>query len=137
MLKHGEISTEVGKAPFVFSLASFVCTTTAALLMLIKGRGNMLAIMSAFMLIIVALASLGVLIGLLTDYAYIKDDVLYMRYVFKKSSISLKDIGKIQLKDNVYHVYNLKNDEIGTVNAVALGIESITSELYRKHVPFI
>ena len=137
MLKHGDKSTEVGKGPFIFTLASLLTTSLATGLLITKGWGNMLALFAALMLVIVAVMSLGVLVGLITDYAYIEDDTLFMSYVFKKSSIPLKEIGKVTLKDNVYHVYDLKNDEIGTINASALGIDSITAELYRKKVPFI
>ncbi len=137
MFRHGETSTEVGKAPFFFTLASFLVTSLAAALLIIKTRGNMLAVFAAIMLVIVALASLGVLFAMATDYAYIEDDTLFMSYLFRKSSLPLKEIGKVTLKDNVYHVYDLKYDEIGTINASALGIDGITKELYRKNVPFI
>ena len=136
MFKHGDISTEIGKGPFIFTVCSCVITTVTAILILIKGHGDMLGIMAAVMLLIVAVASFGVLVGLISDYAYIKDDVLHMSYVLKKGSIPLRDIGKIELRKDVYHVFDKKDEEVGTINGLALGIDKITGELYRKNVPF-
>lgn len=137
MFKHGEFSTEISKAQFIFALLSFVLMMGIGITIFIVFWGNMLAVLAFALMLIVGLCSLGVLIGLISDYAYIKDDRLYMSYVFKKSSIDLKDIGGITLKDNIYHVYDKKQGEVGTINALALGIDSITNELDRKHVPFI
>ena len=137
MFRHGKISTEVGKGPFIFTLLSFLCClVTAVLLMILFGR-NMLAIFAAMMLMIVAIASFFVLLGLLTDYAYVEDGVLYMSYLFKKSSISLKDIKKMELKDDVYHVFDRRGNEAGTINSLSLGIDDILHELDINGVPFV
>lgn len=137
MFKHGDISTEISKAQFIFALLSFVLMNGIGITIFIVFWGNMLAVFAFVLMFIVGICSLGVLIGLVSDYAYIKDDCLYMSYIFKKSSIDLKDIGAVKLKDDIYHIYDKKQGEVGTINALAQGIDSITNELDRKHVPFI
>ncbi len=137
MFKHGDISTEISKAQFIFALLSFVLMNGIGITIFIVFWGNMLAVFAFILMFIVGICSLGVLIGLVSDYAYIKDDRLYMSYIFKKSSIDLKDIGGVKLKNDIYHVYDKKQGEVGTINALAQGIDSITNELDRKHVPFI
>lgn len=137
MFKRSEYSTEVGKGSFIFTLISFIVTTIVAILIITNYHNNALAIFSFIMLIIVSLASIIILFVMISDYSYIEDNILYMSYLFKKSSIDIKDIGKIKLKDSVYYVYNKKGDEIGTINASALGINTITNELYRNNVEFV
>ena len=38
-------------------------------------------------------------------------------------------IGYIEFKDDVYHVYDKKNSEVGSINGLALGIDELIHEL--------
>ena len=137
MFRHSEISTEVGIAPFCFTQISSVASIFMCIFLLVKYSGNYLALFAAAMFLIVGIASLIVLFGMISDYAYIKDGILYMSYLLKRNSIKIEEIGKIELKDDVYHVYDRKNDEVGTINSQALGIDRIVMELDRNNVTFI
>ena len=82
------------------------------------------------------MASLFVLLGMLSDYAYIDNNTLYMHYMFDQSKIALKDIKYIELKEDIYHVYDENDKEVGTINALALGVDGIVKEFYRRNIPF-
>ena len=137
MFRHSEISTEVGIAPFCFAQISSVASIFMCIFLLVKYSGNYLALFAAAMFLIVGIASSIVLFGMISDYAYIKDGILYMSYLLKRNSIKIEEIGKIELKDDIYHVYDRKNDEVGTINSQALGIDRIVMELDRNNVTFI
>ena len=136
MFKRGEISTETGRAQFIFTIICFIASIITAILIFISFPGNYLAIFAAIMMLILAAAALFVLFGLLSDYSYIENETLYMHYMFKSNSIRIKDIGKIILKDDIYHVCDKKGKEVGTINALAIGIDSILNELYSHNTRF-
>ena len=77
--RHGEISTEVDQRPFVFTLIAFSGSLIAMILLLVFAWGDGLAIFAAILLFIVAAASGAVLLAIVTDQAYIEDDLLVMR----------------------------------------------------------
>lgn len=136
MFRHGEISTEIDRKPFVFTLAAAVCCLTAAVLLFVLGGGNALAVFSGILVSVVAAVSLFILFVMLTDRAYIDGGVLNTRYLFKKRSIPLADIGKITCKENVYSVYDKRGGVVATVNGLLTGIDRIVSELDKNGVRF-
>ncbi len=137
MFKKGQISTETDKKPFFFALAAFLGCLVAALLIFILGKGDALGIFAGVLLSIVAAAAAAVLFAMITDRAYIQDDVLYMSYMFRKVSVPLSEIGKVSYKDNVYSVHNRKGDVLGTINGQLTGIDTILYALDRKGITFV
>lgn len=136
MFKRSQISTEVAKGPFYFTLTALVISIIV-IIFLVNYSKNYLAIFAIIMMAVIAVASLIILFGMLSDYAYIKDDVLYMNYLFKNNKIEIKQIKNIKLIDDVYHVYNLKNDEVGTINGLSIGIDKIINKLDASGVEFL
>ena len=108
MFKKGQVCTETDKGPFWFTLIAFVFGTAGTVLLFVLGGGDALAVFAGILLGTVALAAGGVLFALITDRAYIDNGVLHMSYMFKRKSISIDEIGKITLKDEVYSVYDKK-----------------------------
>jgi len=134
MFRHGDLSTEVDKGPFFFSLASFILTGFFAFLF--AGKGGALGILAGMILFIVCLASGATLFAMVTDRAYIEDGTLFMSYMFKKSNIKLEDIHKVSYKDEVYSVYDKRGDLVGTINGKLTGIGRIVAELDKRNVHF-
>ena len=124
-----KVSTKIDKKTLIFTIIALIMCSVLSIVLLIKYKGNYLALFAAIMLIVVAISSFVVLIGMLTDKAYIENNVLYMSYIFKKSNIKLNEIGYIEFKDDVYHVYDNKNNEVGSINGLALGIDELIHEL--------
>lgn len=137
MFRHGEISTEVDKIPFWFTLLAFAASLTGALLFFILGAGHGLAVFAGLMLSAVALVAALVLFALVTDRAYICGDRLCMRYLFRRSEAEIGEIGKISLKDDVYSVFDRKGKLLGTINAQLTGIDTILLKLDKSGVPFV
>jgi len=135
MFRHGEISTEIEKKPFVVTLAVLVISVLAAILILALSH-QPLAVFAAVLLLIMAICCGLVIFGMMSDYCYIDGEKLYMHYLFKGSNIALKDIGYISLKDNVYSVFDRKENKVGTINALALGIDEILHKLNTSKVLF-
>ena len=137
MFRHGEISTEVEKGPFWFTVAVLFGGIIFAFIILhFAGTGAMNIVIAAF-LGVMSLASAAILFALITDYTYIDNGVLYMSYLFKRKSIAIKDIGQVSFKDDVYTVYDRKKAKIGTINGLATGIDRIMEELNRNRVNFV
>lgn len=134
MFERGEISTRVSKAPFIFTVVTLVCSIVATVYFFVQYTP--LGIFASIIAFIMTMASLFVLLGMLSDYAYIDNKVLYMHYLYDLSKIALKDIKYIELKDNLYHVYDENDKEVGTINALALGVDGIVKEFYRYNIPF-
>ena len=124
-----KVSTKIDKKTLIFTIVALIICSVLSVFLLIKYKGNYLAIFAAIMLIVVAISSFVVLIGMLTDKAYIENNILYMSYIFKKSNVKLNEIGYIEFKDDVYHVYDKKNSEVGSINGLALGIDELIHEL--------
>ena len=136
MFKKGQVSTEVDKRPFIFTLSALAAGLIMTVLLFVLGRGNGFAVFAGILFSVVTAAAAAVLFALLTDRAYIEDGVLYMSYLFKKKSIKIEDIGRIELKDDVYHVYDRKNVKAGTMNAKLTSIGDVIFALDRKGVDF-
>ena len=137
MFRHGEISTETDKKPFVFTLIAFAASAAATVLLLVLFWGNALAIFAAVLLGIVAVSAGSVLFALLTDRAYIEGDRLHMSYMFRRREISLDKIGKISYKEDVYHVFGKDGNLVGTINGKLTGIGNVIFELDRRQIPFV
>ena len=137
MFRHGEISTETDKKPFVFTLIAFAASAAATVLLLVLFWGNALAIFAAVLLGIVAIAAFSVLLALITDRAYIEDDRLCMSYMFRKREISLDKIGRISCKEDVYSVFGKDGNLVGTINGKLTGIGNVIFELDRRQIPFV
>ena len=136
MFRHGACSTEVDRNAFVYTLVTTLVSLTVSLSFLFLGKGKVLSILVFLGFLVLAACGGIVLFGMLTDYAYIEEERLTMRYLFKKADINLKDIGCIKLEENVYTVYDRQQTKRGTINAMALGIDNILKELDRNSVPF-
>ena len=137
MFRHGEISTEVDKKPFIFTLTAFVASLAATVLILVFFWGNALAIFAGILLAVVTVSAGLVLFALLTDCAYVEDGRLHMNYMFRRREISLDKIGKITYKEDVYNVYGKDGNLVGTINGKLTGIGNVIFELDRKQVPFV
>ena len=137
MFRHGNISTEVDKKPFIFTLTAFLGSLIAAVLILVLAWGNALALFAGFLVLIVAIAAGVVLFAMVSDRAYIENDTLYMSYLFKRKRVTLKDIGKVSYKDEVYSVFDRKGNIIGTVNGKLTGIGTVILELDKRGVTFV
>ena len=136
MFKKGPISTEVDKGPFIFTLSVLIAGLAVTVLLFVLGKGNGLAVFAGILFSVITAAAAAVLFALLTDRAYVDGGVLYMSYLFKKKSIKIDDIGKIELKDDVYHVYDKKNAKAGTINAKLTSIGEVIFALDSKGVNF-
>ena len=136
MFRHGDISTEVDKGPFFFSLAAFIGSTAAAVLMFVFGGGNGLAVFGAIMMLIVGLAAFAVVFAMVTDWAFIDGQTLHMHYLFKESSIPFENIEKITYKDDLYTVCTKNGRETFAMNAKLTGIGKVISALDKNGVEF-
>lgn len=137
MFKHGEISTEVDKKPFFFTLIAFTVSLAAAVVILVVFWGKALSIFAAVLLFIVAISAGSVLLALLTDRAYVENDRLHMSYMFRRREISLDKIGKISYNEDVYKVFGKDGSLVGTINGKLTGIGDVIFELDRRQVPFV
>lgn len=134
MFRHGDISTQVDKGPFIFTLVAFLGSTITACLILGFAGGSPLGIFAAVLLVIVALAAMVSLFALLTDYACIEEGKLHIHYMFKDRSVALKDIKKLVFKNDIYTVYDRHGAKIGTINALLTGIDEVIGELDRHRI---
>lgn len=137
MFRHGEISTETDKKPFFFTLAAFLGCLTAAVLVFALGGGQGLAVIAGLMLSAVAVVAGIVLFAMISDQAYIRDETLTMRYMFRKASVPLREIGKVTYKENEYSVFDRTGRPLGTINAKLTGIDTILHKLDKSGVPFL
>lgn len=135
-MKHGDVSTETDRKPFLFTLISSLVCTTAAVLLFVLGKGEGLAVFSGILVAVVAAVSLFILFVMLTDYAYIEQGVLHTRYLFKKASIPLDEIGKVTCKERVYYIYGKRENLLATINGQLTGIDSLLYALENNGVRF-
>ena len=137
MFKKGQISTEVDKAPFIFTLAALVAGLAVTVLLFVLGKGEGLSVFAGILFAAVTVAAAAVLFALVTDRVYIDDGVLYMSYLFRRRSIQIKDIGKISFADDLYFVFDKKDTKIGTMNAKLTSIGDVIFALDKAGVNFI
>ena len=136
MFKHGEISTETDRGPFLFTLAAFIVSAVTAILLFVLGKGSGLAIFAGVLVSIVAAAALPVLIAILTDRAYIENGALHTSYLFKKADIPFDSIEKVTYRDSVYYVHGKRGEVLATINGKLTGIGAILKELEKNGVCF-
>ncbi len=136
MLGRSEISTEVEKGPFVFVLGALLGSLISALLLFMLG-GSPLSIFAGILMSLVALAAGAVLFAMLTDAAWIREDKLYMSYLFRRRVIPLGEIGRISLKEELYQVFDRQDRPLGSINSRLKGIGTLIGELDKKGVPFV
>ena len=137
MFRHGPISTETDKKPFIFTVIAFAASLTAAVLLFVLGKGNALSIIAGIFVSIVALSAGGVLLALITDRAYVEDGVLHMTYLFTKKSVPLDKIGEISYKEDVYTVLDRNGRVLGTINAKLTGIGTVIQALDQNGIRFV
>ncbi len=136
MFKKGQVSTEVDKGPFLFTLIALTVGAAVTVLLFVLGKGDALSIFAGILVGIVTLSAAAVLFALLTDKAYIDGNVLYMSYMFRKRSVPIEEIGKITLENDVYSVYDKKGDRVGTINAKLTAIGDVIFALDKHGVNF-
>ncbi len=134
MFRHGDISTQVDRGPFIFSLIAFAGSSVTSWLILVFAKGSPLGLWAVVLLAIVGLAALVSLFGMLTDYACIENGILHMHYLFRDRTIALKDIKRLEFKDNIYTVYDRHGSKVGTINALLTGIDEVIHELDRNRI---
>jgi len=137
MFRHGPISTETDKKPFIFTVAAFAASLTAAVLLFVLGKGNALSIIAGIFVSIVALSAGAVLLALVTDRAYVEDGVLHMTYLFTKKSVPLDKIGEISYKEDVYTVLDRDGRVLGIINAKLTGIGTVIQALDQNGIRFV
>ena len=136
MFRKGQVSTEIDKGPFLFTTIALTVGAAVTVLLFVLGGGEALSIVAGIFVAIVTVAAGAVLFAMLTDKAYIKEGVLYMSYLFKRRSIPIGKIGRITLRDEVYHVYDKTGAEAGTINAKLTSIGEVIIALDRSGVNF-
>ena len=136
MFRKGEVSTEIDKGPFFFTLTALVVGAAVTVLLFVLGIGEALAIFAGIMFAIVTVAAAAVFFALMTDRVYIEKGVLYMSYMFRKRSIAVDEIGKIVLRDEVYYVYDKKGAAAGNFNAKLTAVGEVIFALDRSGVDF-
>ena len=137
MFKKGQISTEVDKGPFIFTVIALVAGLTVTVLLFVLGKGDGLSVFAGILFAVITLAAAAVLFALVTDRAYIDGGVLYLSYLFKRRSIPVKDIGKITFADDMYFVFDKKDAKVGTINAKLTSIGEVLFALDKAGVNFI
>lgn len=137
MFRHGDISTETDRKPFLFTLCAFLGSLIAAVLILVCGGGQMLAVFAGILLLLLAAAAAAVLFAMASDQAYVRDDTLCMRYMFRRAEVPLSAIGRVEYKEDVYSVFDRRGDLLGTVNARLTGIDRVLNKLDQSGVRFV
>lgn len=127
-----QIKTKVSKGPLVFTLITLISSVIIITLLSIFFHNSPLGIVAIIFMSIIAIASIGVLLSILLDYAAIIDDKLIMRFIFKKNVVEIKDIKKMKNKDGVYTCYDKDNKKLGTINSMNIDADKLILILERK-----
>ena len=137
MFRHGDISTETDRGPFLFTLSALLGSLIAAVLILVLGGGHALAIVAGVLLLAVAAAAAAVLFAMTSDRAYIENDTLSMQYMFRRTRVPLSDISRIEYRDDVYSVFDRRDALLGTINARLTGIDRVLNKLDQSGIRFV
>ena len=137
MFRKGQVSTEVDKGPFIFTLTALVVSLAVSVLLFALGKGAGMAIFAGVLFAAITLAAAAVLFALLTDRAYIDGGVLHISYLLKRRAVPVNEIGKIAYRDDVYYVYDKKDVQIGTINAKLTSIGEVIFALDKSGVNFV
>lgn len=136
-MSKSKIRTKFNKGPLIFTIVGFLISILIVALMIVFRDRDSFTVVACVFMGIIAIASAILLFVELRDYAYIVDDNLVMVYLFKKRMIKIVDIGLMSLKDNVYTVFDRKNEKIGTINALLDGIDLLVVTLDKKGVKIV
>jgi hypothetical protein len=136
LFRHGTVSTEVDRRPFLFTVIAASVSTVAAVLLFALSGGNALAIFAGILVSVVALVAWFILFVMLTDHAYVEGNELRTHYLLKKASIPFEKIGRITCREKVYYVYDRQDELLGTINGQLTGIDGILRELEKNGVRF-
>ena len=123
------LKTKVGIGPVIFTFAGLISSITVITLIAIFAPTHPFGVVAMIFFGIIGISAIALMFGIFLDYAYIKNDTLYMQFILKSSKIKLKDIGDMILKDNVYTVFDKSHNKIGTINAFAIGADRIVVAL--------
>lgn len=85
-----DIKTKITKGPLIFTIVGLSLSVVAIVLLAIFANQEVLGIAAIVFMSVIAMAAIGVLFGILLDYAYIIGDELTMVYIFKKRLLKLK-----------------------------------------------
>ena len=126
MKKH-QYQTIIEKGPVIFTSICVFGSLIVALLLVIFKKFTGLGIFAICLFTLIFVLSIVTMLGLLLDYAYIEDDILIMRYIFKCGKIKISDIKEIKLNTskNIYYVYDFRGSTVGTINSIAVGVNEM------------
>lgn len=127
-----DIKTKVTKGPLIFTIVGLSLSILAIVLLAIFANQEVLGIAAIVFMSVIAMAAIGVLFGILLDYAYIIGDELTMVYIFKKKTVKIKDIKTMVLKNGVYTVFDKEDNKLGTINSMNIDADKLLLLLERR-----
>lgn len=127
-----DVKTKITKGPLIFTLVGLSLSVLAIVLLAIFANQEVLGIAAIVFMIVIALAAIGVLFGILLDYAYVINDELTMVYIFKKKTVKIKDIKTMILKKGVYTVFDKEENKLGTINSMNVDADKLILLLERR-----
>lgn len=127
-----DIKTKVTKGPLIFTIVGLSLSILAIVLLAIFANQEVLGIAAIVFMSVIAMAAIGVLFGILLDYAYVVGDELTMVYIFKKKTVKIKDIKTMVLKNGVYTVFDKEDNKLGTINSMNIDADKLLLLLERR-----
>lgn len=127
-----DIKTKVTKGPLIFTIVGLSLSILAIVLLAIFANQEVLGIAAIVFMSVIAMAAIGVLFGILLDYAYVVGDELTMVYIFKKKTVKIKDIKTMALKNGVYTVFDKEDNKLGTINSMNIDADKLLLLLERR-----
>lgn len=127
-----DIKTKITKGPLIFTIVGLSLSVVAIVLLAIFANQEVLGIAAIVFMSVIAMAAIGVLFGILLDYAYIIGDELTMVYIFKKKTVKIKDIKTMILKNGVYTVLDKEDNKLGTINSMNVDADKLLLLLERR-----
>ena len=127
-----DVKTKITKGPLIFTLVGLSLSVLAIVLLAIFANQEVLGIAAIVFMSVIALAAIGVLFGILLDYAYVINDELTMVYIFKKKTVKIKDIKTMILKKGVYTVFDKEENKLGTINSMNVDADKLILLLERR-----
>lgn len=127
-----DVKTKITKGPLIFTLVGLSLSVLAIVLLAIFANKEVLGIAAIVFMSVIALAAIGVLFGILLDYAYVINDELTMVYIFKKKTVKIKDIKTMILKKGVYTVFDKEENKLGTINSMNVDADKLILLLERR-----
>lgn len=127
-----DIKTKITKGPLIFTIVGLSLSVVAIVLLAIFANQEVLGIAAIVFMSVIAMAAIGVLFGILLDYAYIIGDELTMVYIFKKKTVKIKDIKTMILKNGVYTLLDKEDNKLGTINSMNVDADKLLLLLERR-----